>query len=225
MLIGGKTREEALRHVGTVERIRANCVAWIEVSSRVNEDKFVDCISGFSQETLDLIEPKLNMTADGVHPGEFSDALATCNWNETAIREYVTYASILSDCEDYAETFRYIEGLRHYPKFRNVEDLSTLTGDDALAAHGLLKIALYFHVNDEDSFTERSKGKYVPDPRNPEHDILPVMKSSQIAKLVVDNPQRANTIFEYISERGIKSPKVLADMVENTHGAVSDGFL
>ena len=225
LAVSDKKHQEALRHVGTVERIRATCSGSIEKFAQISEDKFFEYISDFSQETLDLIEAQTGSDNDKVHIAEFIDALDTCDGEELAIREYLTYGTSLADCEDYQETFRYIEGLRHYAPFRKVDDLSTLRGDEAVVAHVLLKTGLHFHCFDEDSFTEKSKGKYVVDPRSPGEKILPVMKSTQIAKLIIDNPKRAEHIYEYIKERDITSAKVLGEMIKDTHHAVSDGFL
>jgi hypothetical protein len=186
----------------------------------IGADAFMKAMNSYSDHTVRTIKKHLGDSEHQTYYAELT-ALIGHDCPELDVREYMMYSFDLADCQDLQETSRYIRGLRNYKIFKGIDDFTLVDPETEALSRSFLRIAFNLHCMQDD---DHPGAVYVPDPRD-EDEKNPIFKSPALVKLLTENPSRATDIAEHIEDRGFKSIKSLAQMIEGTHHATRDGFL
>lgn len=208
---------ERAAHMESIMEYTSKWMKRFGIGNELSDEGIQERLDSYSDDSIRLIRERLGDRDDKVNPSEL-EGLLNHNYSETSVREYMVYSTDLIDCEDLDETSRYISGLRQYPRLKDISDVTLADKDTKNSCRALLRIAFHLHcmMDDEHPAAVYEKKDGIR---------MPVIKSPSLVKLVLDNPDRASDIAEYIEEHGFSKTKTLAGMVADTHHATRDGYL
>lgn len=182
----------------------------------IPEDQIVAKFDSLSDDTLRLIMDSTGEGSDQVHPSEVAFVVHR-GFSETVLREYLTFSLDVIDCEDGDGTVGYVQALHQYSKLKKHKDLSVADEKTQQACHTLLKVTwMYSAFNYDDPAIKLIKGEDGMD--------FPMLKSTALVNMILDNPDRGDDIIEFLDERGYKI-SALKEMLATAPRALRDGWL
>lgn len=235
-----KNGKQVTRHVrssGTIKTTKALPAPAVKVEQGWSErDAFIDemanlaankhidsammerVLKPYSDSTLKMVHDGIGEEDGQVFPEEALFAICYLG-TESKIREYMMFSPGLRDDDDVEAIHDYIDGLRAYPKLSRIDDFTLADEDTQKACHALLKATVYFHEDE---------GKYHPLSGTTKINgrDYPVLGNQRLASLIINNPDRGDSILEFIQKRGFTTVTAVSEMIKDgTHNAVTDGFL
>lgn len=153
-----------------------------------------NALARFSDSTLSLIESTVSWNASkGNLRRRFMESAIT-SASEPATRELMFCIQLINNDLSSHEAFIFITGLHHLNHFRHTPRLEELTGKDLRIAAAFLNItAAIWENTDMETYlavheSDEEYAEYIKDP--------------ELQAIIVQNPEAAETIISYISERG-----------------------
>ena len=194
-----KEERLALRRANKIKRIAKAIANDIYFSDEEDVQMLMDeNLSPLSDRTLDCISATLKEGKDHVNYIDY----VVRDYREPRVQEMIWFRSVFHLDTDTAERDSILDQIKRTPRFANIKDLTTLTGEDRQAVEAIIRVSGSVLVSQE-----------IKDIGN------------DLRELAVVNKDRADEIAAFIEERKTTDTSLINEYLNGIATGLRDGAL